>query len=56
MVGDNLENDIEPATHLGMHTYWIADPDSDTDLPYSGLQGTLADFLAWAKSSGLSEL
>ncbi|HRE48102.1 MAG TPA: HAD-IA family hydrolase [Aggregatilineales bacterium] len=58
MVGDSYENDILPATQVGMYTYWIDDP-AQTPLPPepgSGAvvlpkitphgQGTLAEFAA----------
>jgi HAD superfamily hydrolase (TIGR01549 family) len=55
MVGDDFMNDIEPATQLGLYTYWITDAAHDDDLPYFGLQGTLVDCLDWIQSGGLRE-
>jgi HAD superfamily hydrolase (TIGR01662 family) len=56
MIGDDLGNDIEPALQVGMYTYWIKDSVSDNVFLYSGLQGTLADCLAWVQSGGLRDL
>jgi HAD superfamily hydrolase (TIGR01662 family) len=56
MVGDDFGNDIEPATFVGLHTYWISDTAGDGVFSYAGLQGTLADCLAWVQSGGLREL
>jgi HAD superfamily hydrolase (TIGR01662 family) len=56
MVGDDFENDIEPAKQVGLHTYWIADGTGDTVSAYSGMQGTLADCLEWIRSGGLRKL
>lgn len=33
MVGDDWENDIEPAARLGCHTYWIAEADASPPDP-----------------------
>jgi HAD superfamily hydrolase (TIGR01662 family) len=56
MVGDDFENDIEPAKQVGLHTYWITDGTADAVPSYSGAQGTLADCLEWMRSGGLCEL
>ncbi len=55
MIGDDLENDIEPAMQVGLHTYWITHSASEDVFPYSGLGGSLADCLAWVQSDGLRE-
>jgi HAD superfamily hydrolase (TIGR01662 family) len=54
MVGDDLENDIEPASQLGLRTYWIMNPNREDAIPYPGLRGTLADCLAWVQTGGLA--
>ena len=44
MVGDDITRDIEPASNLGLYTYWIQLPDSE--LPQGvtpTAQGTLAE-------------
>ena len=56
MVGDDFENDIEPAKQVGLHTYWITDGTHDAVSAYLGTQGTLADCLEWIQSGGLREL
>lgn len=56
MVGDDFRNDIAPAMHVGLHTYWITDGISGEFSPSFSLQGTLADCLAWVGSGGLREL
>ena len=56
MVGDDFRNDIAPAMHVGLHTYWITDDISGEFSPSFSLQGTLADCLAWVGSGGLREL
>jgi HAD superfamily hydrolase (TIGR01549 family) len=48
MVGDDWENDIVPASTLGVHTYWITPDDSSP--PDPGLiaaSGSLDDFYHW---------
>jgi HAD superfamily hydrolase (TIGR01662 family) len=56
MIGDDFGNDIEPALQVGIYTYWINDSVGDNVFSYSGLQGTLADCLAWVQSGGLRDL
>jgi len=56
MVGDDFENDIEPAMQVGTYTYWITDGTRNQVSTYSGMQGTLADCLNWIESGGLREL
>jgi HAD superfamily hydrolase (TIGR01549 family) len=56
MVGDDFENDIAPAMQVGLYTYWITDGACNDASPYVGLQGTLADCLAWVRSGGLRQL
>jgi HAD superfamily hydrolase (TIGR01662 family) len=56
MIGDDFGNDIEPAMQVGLHTYWITDGVSGNVFPYPGLQGALADCLAWVQSGGLRAL
>jgi len=56
MVGDDFGNDIEPASRLGLHTYWIVNTDGASASPDLGLRGVLADCLAWVQSGGLREL
>jgi len=55
MVGDDLQNDIAPALHVGLQAYWIRDGVPDDFSPYLGLQGTLADCLHWVGSGGPRE-
>ena len=48
MVGDDWKNDIEPASQLGIRTYWITpngDPAPDHTLIAGS--GTLDDFFVW---------
>jgi FMN phosphatase YigB (HAD superfamily) len=58
MVGDDPENDIEPAQALGLKTWWITDaapnlsPDKLKIIPDN--QGSLADFLGWLKQGGFT--
>lgn len=49
MVGDEWEQDIEPALGVGMTAYWIAEPDQEAPSNDSGLvaQGSLSDFYLW---------
>jgi len=50
MVGDDPENDIEPAGQLGLKTWWITDhqsPAATAATPYK--QGSLAQFFTWLK-------
>jgi HAD superfamily hydrolase (TIGR01662 family) len=56
MVGDDFGNDIDPAAQVGMHTYWINGATRDASIAYSGLRGSLADFLHWVELGGLDEL
>jgi FMN phosphatase YigB (HAD superfamily) len=56
MVGDDFENDIEPAKQLGLHTYRITNGTRDPVSAHVGKQGTLADCLEWVLSGGLREL
>ncbi len=57
MIGDDGENDIEPAARAGLRTYWIgersASVGADSD---SGLRGSLTDCLTWVQSGGLCQL
>jgi HAD superfamily hydrolase (TIGR01549 family) len=56
MIGDDYENDIQPAMQVGLHTYWITDATGDGALSYPGLRGTLADCLEWVQSDGMCDL
>jgi HAD superfamily hydrolase (TIGR01662 family) len=56
MVGDDFGNDIEPASRVGLHTYWIVSDGVDSNEAYSGFRGTLGDCLAWMQAGGLSRL
>ena len=48
MVGDDWENDVEPAAALGMSVYWIAPKEAEPQDPdlIAG-QGSLDDFYQW---------
>lgn len=57
MVGDNWENDVLPAIHLGLRVFWIAPPDAvwPTEQPNTKLivgQGSLDDFYQWFQEGG----
>jgi HAD superfamily hydrolase (TIGR01662 family) len=55
MVGDDLANDIGPAAQVGLHTYWIVEaPAQAGPASYAGRRGSLADYLAWVQSGGLT--
>jgi HAD superfamily hydrolase (TIGR01662 family) len=49
MVGDDWENDIQPAVRVGLHTYWITHANVD-EAVYRGLRGSLADCLEWVRA------
>lgn len=57
MVGDDVENDIEPAGLAGLHTYWveIAGAELPPDV-YPTAQGSLADLLERIDHGWLYEL
>jgi FMN phosphatase YigB (HAD superfamily) len=45
MVGDDMANDIMPASSLGCHTFWLdKDQHPDTQIPTES--GTLAELFA----------
>jgi FMN phosphatase YigB (HAD superfamily) len=53
MVGDDWEQDIIPATSVGIPSYWIAEPDDQPPkqrILHVG-QGTLSDLLVWLRSA-----
>jgi HAD superfamily hydrolase (TIGR01549 family) len=54
MIGDDLENDIEPAGQLGLRTYWIMNSNREDAVSYPGLRGTLTDCLTWVQTGGLA--
>jgi FMN phosphatase YigB (HAD superfamily) len=58
MVGDDLENDIEPAQALGLKTWWISDAVTNASQMMSGIvpdkQGNLAEFLNWLREVNFS--
>jgi HAD superfamily hydrolase (TIGR01662 family) len=56
MVGDDFGNDIEPASRVGLHTYWIVSGGVDSVSDYWGPRGTLADFCVWAQEGALNQL
>jgi len=51
MVGDDWENDILPATTIGIPSYWIVEPGQTLPAPSALLigQGTLAEFFTWLR-------
>jgi FMN phosphatase YigB (HAD superfamily) len=53
MVGDDWQNDIEPAAALGMATFWIAPPGAEPPgvEPIAGY-GSLDRFYDWWKQEG----
>lgn len=55
MVGNDLEDDIAPATELGIRSFWVIDAIPDVTQPtlQADLQGTLADFGKLIKSDRL---
>lgn len=55
MIGDDWENDIEPAARAGLRTYWIEDRSASVGAD-SGLRGSLTDCLTWVQSGGLCQL
>jgi HAD superfamily hydrolase (TIGR01549 family) len=54
MVGDSLENDIQPAREIGIPTYWIHNGSPDAE--YDGPQGTLSEFAVLVMRGGLGAL
>jgi HAD superfamily hydrolase (TIGR01549 family) len=58
MVGDHPINDMAPARQVGLKTWWITDDaqklTGSQPAPVCDRQGTLAEFLAWVESGGLS--
>lgn len=54
MIGNEWANDIAPAAVLGIHTFWIAAPDSAPPENHARPvgAGALADFLNWARTPG----
>ena len=55
MVGNSFEEDIAPATKLGMTAFWVVEAKSDITKPSSQAvrQGSLADFGRLIESGGL---
>ncbi len=54
MVGDDWENDIEPAAQLGMRTYWITENgESPPDASLIAGAGTLDDFYVWIQEKSV---
>jgi len=53
MVGDSWEDDIAPATSVGIPSYWIAEPGQLRPSDAVSLigQGTLTDLFAWLKQT-----
>lgn len=51
MVGDDPENDIEPAGQLGLKTWWVTTPHQSPAATATtpNKQGSLAQFLTWLK-------
>jgi|GEM_PF-51805 len=58
MVGDDLQNDIEPARRVGLAAFWISrNGNSPTTVPYGpSVAGDLADFFPWVDTTTLAEL
>jgi FMN phosphatase YigB (HAD superfamily) len=54
MVGNDWLQDITPASVMGIHTYWIAPDGAPAPANHASPvgSGTLADFLAWARTPG----
>lgn len=51
MVGDDWENDILPASQLGIETFYIVDGDEDVPTPaLPQACGTLEDFYDWLRT------
>lgn len=58
MVGDDWENDIEPAAALGLYTYWVTEtavPRPDPHVPVTA-QGTLDQLAAKVAAGWLEQL
>jgi HAD superfamily hydrolase (TIGR01662 family) len=49
MIGDDWENDIQPALQVGLHTFWISEGNVD-EVAYCGLSGSLAACLEWVRT------
>lgn len=58
MVGDDLENDIEPALQAGLAAFRITNNGntSPVDSPHPTASGELADFFPWLDSTDQAEL
>ena len=53
MVGDDIQNDIEPAHAVGLKTWWITDHPEQHPEVACDKRGSLADFLTWLEQGGL---
>jgi HAD superfamily hydrolase (TIGR01549 family) len=52
MVGDDWRNDIEPASAMGLYTFWIAPPDAEApDAEEIDARGQLADLFQLLKNN-----
>ncbi len=49
MIGNDLQNDIEPAKEAGLHNYWIGNDRGE-------LQGSLEKCFEWIRFGGLTKL
>jgi hypothetical protein len=58
MVGDDLQNDMEPARRVGLATFWISKNGNNPNAgPYGpSAVGDLADFFPWIDASTQAEL
>lgn len=58
MVGDDLQNDIEPARRVGLAAFWISNNGHiPTVAPYGpSAAGALVDILPWVDTTDLAEL
>lgn len=58
MVGDDMQNDIEPARRVGLAAFWISkDGNNSTNAAYGpSASGDLEDFFPWLDSTSHMEL
>ena len=58
MVGDDIQNDIEPARRVGLAAFWISkNGTTPTSVPYGpSAAGDLVDILPWVDTTDLADL
>jgi FMN phosphatase YigB (HAD superfamily) len=51
MIGNSLEDDIQPAADLGLYTYWVTDKSAKSSLPAHSSSGNLAQVINWIENN-----